>query len=370
MEILVKGSKGYLVKLLQSYLQVLRYYSGKIDSDYGDMTQDAVDKFQTDVGIGPKEGVDDDTWNKLEQRLEPITKNLELQKFVQQIGDAQGAIETAKNKVETAQIAAENAKKEAESAKTAIDKAKNEAELASGKLVISASVVKVRESARRTGLIYDAAIALYKSIQNTQTEINEIIKTAKENVAKIRLTSPKSEADNADKVVANAEKQVKEIPEKVKNAESLKSKVENKVKEASEATEKAEAEETKVAIPFQNLTEVQNAVAVQEKAAKDAETAAKEALKDIQSAQQTISELKAKVEEDVQNLGNNEAASPIPAGPSNFSPLWDLFNQKDNLPLTSPPAEAPNQPPDGLGDINLSTLIHLFELDKSKQTNK
>ncbi|MBD2458338.1 peptidoglycan-binding protein [Nostoc sp. FACHB-87] len=368
MTILVKGSQGYLIKLLQSYLKVLRYYPGEIDGNYGNQTQNAVDLFQTEVKIGPKEGVDDDTWNALVKCLEPITnQSLEFKEFVKQVDTAQVAIKNIQAQVADAKKFVEAAKNEAiatQEAKNAAEAAKNEAELASARLLISASVVRLKETARQTRLICDEAVAASENIQKMQGQIDEIIKTAKENVTQIRLSSPKSEADNAYQVVANAEKRVEAVQEIVKNAESLKLKIEEQADTALKAAQEAETQEKKAAIVNQNIAEIQNAVTVQEKAVQDAETTTKEALKAIQSDQQTISDLKAKVEEDVKNLGNNKAPSPLLVEPSNFSPLWDLFNHKDNLPPTPPPTETSNQQPDSLTNTNSSTLMRLFELDK------
>ena len=43
---LKKGSKGDTVKELQTLLQKLSYYNGKIDGDYGDITVQAVKAYQ------------------------------------------------------------------------------------------------------------------------------------------------------------------------------------------------------------------------------------------------------------------------------------------------------------------------------------
>lgn len=62
---LQKGSQGENVKKLQEALQTLKYYTGKIDGDYGDMTRTAVMNFQRAYKLTPDGWVGSITCKKL-----------------------------------------------------------------------------------------------------------------------------------------------------------------------------------------------------------------------------------------------------------------------------------------------------------------
>ena len=47
----LKGKGKSIVMELQTELQTYGYYDGEIDGDYGQATQDAVKKLQTDLGV-------------------------------------------------------------------------------------------------------------------------------------------------------------------------------------------------------------------------------------------------------------------------------------------------------------------------------
>ena len=67
-----KGSKGDTVKELQTKLKELGYYDGKIDGDYGELTEEAVKKLQTAQGNTPDGWFGSKTCQKLQTKT--ITK--------------------------------------------------------------------------------------------------------------------------------------------------------------------------------------------------------------------------------------------------------------------------------------------------------
>lgn len=60
-----KGSKGDMVKELQTLLQKKGYYTGEIDGNFGTATLDAVKAFQRDMGLTVDGVVGDQTWEAL-----------------------------------------------------------------------------------------------------------------------------------------------------------------------------------------------------------------------------------------------------------------------------------------------------------------
>ncbi|MEM9485980.1 MAG: peptidoglycan-binding protein [Cyanobacteria bacterium P01_F01_bin.116] len=83
--VLQLGSEGSTVKDLQAMLALMGYYSGAIDSLYGDATMEAVRQFQTDVGLLADGVVGPATWqwllptpstlNQQAQSSEPATSD-------------------------------------------------------------------------------------------------------------------------------------------------------------------------------------------------------------------------------------------------------------------------------------------------------
>lgn len=65
MEILRLGSTGPEVELLQSILRKLGFYIGEIDGEFGENTENAVIKFQTEFRINPDGVVGQSTWDRL-----------------------------------------------------------------------------------------------------------------------------------------------------------------------------------------------------------------------------------------------------------------------------------------------------------------
>lgn len=65
MEILSFGSTGPEVELLQSTLKKLGFYTGQIDGEFGEKTESAVIRFQTQFGITPDGVVGQSTWDRL-----------------------------------------------------------------------------------------------------------------------------------------------------------------------------------------------------------------------------------------------------------------------------------------------------------------
>lgn len=72
---LKKGSKGDTVKQLQKILQTKKLYNGKIDGDYGTLTEEAVKKLQKQQGNTPDGHFGPKTCNKLQNNTTPTTKH-------------------------------------------------------------------------------------------------------------------------------------------------------------------------------------------------------------------------------------------------------------------------------------------------------
>ncbi|MBD2450608.1 peptidoglycan-binding protein [Nostoc sp. FACHB-152] len=69
------GSQGDRVSELQAALQLLGFYSGKVDGVYSDNTANAVSRFQQAVGLNPNGVVDAATWQKLFPKEPASTSN-------------------------------------------------------------------------------------------------------------------------------------------------------------------------------------------------------------------------------------------------------------------------------------------------------
>ncbi|MEM7793085.1 MAG: peptidoglycan-binding protein [Cyanobacteria bacterium P01_C01_bin.118] len=86
--VLQLGSEGSTVKDLQAMLALMGYYSGAIDSLYGDATMEAVRQFQTDVGLIADGVVGPATWQWLLPT--PSTLNQQAQSFEPATSDDDG----------------------------------------------------------------------------------------------------------------------------------------------------------------------------------------------------------------------------------------------------------------------------------------
>jgi Putative peptidoglycan binding domain len=122
------GSKGPLVKILQSYLKVLNFYQGEISGTFDDnKTKEAVDRFKSDARIADEKGVDEKTWAALVERFEPILPqgDREFKQLLEQVIAAKDDAVTAKDD-------ALKAKDDAVTAKGDALKAKDDAVTAKG----------------------------------------------------------------------------------------------------------------------------------------------------------------------------------------------------------------------------------------------
>ena len=69
MDTIKLNSTGPLVELLQSTLKELGYYTGAIDGMFGQITQNAVIRFQKDYNLTPDGIVGTNTWNALQSQV-------------------------------------------------------------------------------------------------------------------------------------------------------------------------------------------------------------------------------------------------------------------------------------------------------------
>ena len=74
--LLKQGIKSYEVELLQENLKLLNYAPGLIDGSFGELTNLAVERFQTENNLTVDGIVGDETWNSLKNRVMEIQKKL------------------------------------------------------------------------------------------------------------------------------------------------------------------------------------------------------------------------------------------------------------------------------------------------------
>lgn len=67
MSVLRFGSSGQAVATVQEVLKMSKHYGGKIDGDFGTLTDKAVRAFQKSFGIEPDGIVNQETWTALSQ---------------------------------------------------------------------------------------------------------------------------------------------------------------------------------------------------------------------------------------------------------------------------------------------------------------
>ncbi|OKH45559.1 hypothetical protein NIES2101_26265 [Calothrix sp. HK-06] len=128
MESLKLGSKGLLVKILQSYLKVLQPNVIKNISDTFDATtKTAVENFQRSAGLKVDGEVGDKTWETLIKRFEPIWNQTdsEFQEILKQINTAKDNANIAISDVNKAITGATENLEKINNAVKSIDDAKN-----------------------------------------------------------------------------------------------------------------------------------------------------------------------------------------------------------------------------------------------------
>lgn len=79
--LLKHGMNSYEVELLQENLKLLNYAPGVIDGSFGELTNLAVERFQTENHLTVDGIVGDETWNALKNRVMEIQKKLNNHNF-------------------------------------------------------------------------------------------------------------------------------------------------------------------------------------------------------------------------------------------------------------------------------------------------